>query len=162
MKYLISFGLLVLILAQTSALSLDLSSLVSGAPIGIDGRVLDTPEVAAAKTEHAVAHLNERINLANEAARSADVPINLISVPGLGTLVTTSDVLPLDPEVSELVRNGVSPALLNLEGRLLENSDLRLARVEQAIAQLNDKLRLANDNTRTTDLSSPQELHSNF
>lgn len=40
------------------------------APLGADGRVVDTAEVAAAKAAHAAAHLNERLNLANEAARS--------------------------------------------------------------------------------------------
>lgn len=147
MKYLISFGLLALILAETSGLSLGLSSLVSGAPVGLDGRVLDTPEVSAAKTEHAVAHLNERINLANEAVRS-DVPINLIPVSGLGALITTSGIVPLGLDISELVRNGVPTAILNLESRLLENSNLRLTRAEQAISQLSEKLRLENDNTR--------------
>lgn len=45
--------------------------LTSSAPLGADGRVVDTPEVAAAKTAHATAHVNERINLANEVARSS-------------------------------------------------------------------------------------------
>ncbi|KAL6257495.1 hypothetical protein P5V15_011065 [Pogonomyrmex californicus] len=43
----------------------------SSAPLGADGRVVDTPEVAAAKAAHAAAHVNERINLANEVARSS-------------------------------------------------------------------------------------------
>lgn len=46
---------------------------VPGAPIGPDGRVQDTPEVAVAKVAHATAHLNEKLNLATEAAKSADV-----------------------------------------------------------------------------------------
>lgn len=44
--------------------------LTSSAPLGADGRVVDTPEVAAARAAHAAAHINERINLANEVARS--------------------------------------------------------------------------------------------
>ncbi|XP_011175642.1 cuticle protein 18.7 [Solenopsis invicta] len=44
--------------------------LTSSAPLGADGRVVDTPEVAVAKAAHATAHVNERINLANEVARS--------------------------------------------------------------------------------------------
>lgn len=44
--------------------------LTSSAPLGADGRVVDTPEVAAARAAHAAAHVNERINLANEVARS--------------------------------------------------------------------------------------------
>ncbi|KMQ93251.1 hypothetical protein RF55_6656 [Lasius niger] len=43
------------------------------APLGVDGRVVDTPEVAAAKAAHVAAHVNEKINLANEAARSSGV-----------------------------------------------------------------------------------------
>lgn len=46
--------------------------LTSPAPLGTDGRVVDTAEVAAAKAAHAAAHVNERLNLANEAARSGD------------------------------------------------------------------------------------------
>lgn len=46
------------------------SILTSFAPLGTDGRVVDTPEVAAAKMAHAAAHIHERINLANEIARS--------------------------------------------------------------------------------------------
>lgn len=47
------------------------SSRLVNAPLGVDGRVVDTPEVAAAKAAHAAAHANEKINLANEAARSS-------------------------------------------------------------------------------------------
>lgn len=49
------------------------SSFTSPAPLGADGRVVDTAEVAAAKAAHAAAHANERLNLANEAARSGAV-----------------------------------------------------------------------------------------
>ncbi|XP_011877561.1 PREDICTED: uncharacterized protein LOC105567354 [Vollenhovia emeryi] len=44
----------------------------ASAPLGADGRVVETPEVAAARAAHAAAHVNERINLANEVARSND------------------------------------------------------------------------------------------
>jgi len=44
--------------------------LTSSAPLGADGRVVDTPEVAAAKVAHAAAHVHERTNLANEIAKS--------------------------------------------------------------------------------------------
>lgn len=43
----------------------------SFAPLDVDGRVVDTAEVAAAKAAHAAAHTNQRIQLAREAARSA-------------------------------------------------------------------------------------------
>ena len=156
MKFPISFGLFALVVAQTSALSIGLSSLPTGTPIGLDGRLLDTPEVAAAKAEHAVAHLNERINLANEALRSGEVPITLTSVPGLGTILTTSGVIPFGVDVSQLARNRVPSSLIDSEGRISDNSELRLARAEQAIVQLNEKLR--NDPIRTTDIGSNSDL----
>ncbi|XP_025602740.2 cuticle protein 18.7-like [Athalia rosae] len=43
---------------------------VPGAPIGPDGRVVDTPEVAVAKAAHAAAHVNEKVALVNEATRN--------------------------------------------------------------------------------------------
>lgn len=46
------------------------SRFVNDAPLDVDGRVVDTPEVAAAKAAHAAAHVKEKINLAKEAARS--------------------------------------------------------------------------------------------
>lgn len=49
----------------------DSSRLNDSAPLGADGRVVDTPEVAAARAAHVAAHINEKINLANEAARSS-------------------------------------------------------------------------------------------
>ncbi|KYN07774.1 hypothetical protein ALC62_01285 [Cyphomyrmex costatus] len=39
-------------------------------------RVVDTPEVAATKVAHAAAHVHERINLANEIARSSGGALN--------------------------------------------------------------------------------------
>jgi len=61
------------------------SILASSAPLGVDGRVVDTPEVTAAKAAHAAAHVNERINLANEIARSG------------GSALDSSDVTNSDP-----------------------------------------------------------------
>lgn len=61
-------------------------TLTSPAPLGVDGRVVDTPEVAAAKAAHAAAHVNERINLANEVARSGGDPLD------------SSDVADHDPD----------------------------------------------------------------
>ncbi|XP_071555026.1 uncharacterized protein [Temnothorax nylanderi] len=61
------------------------SILTSSAPLGADGRVVDTPEVAAAKAAHAAAHVNERINLAHEVARSG------------GDASDSSDVADSDP-----------------------------------------------------------------
>ncbi|XP_011050676.1 PREDICTED: cuticle protein 18.7-like [Acromyrmex echinatior] len=77
--------------------------ITSSAPLGTDGRVVDTPEVAAAKVAHAAAHVHERINLANEIARSNG-----------GALVDSSDVADSRilnaPEVATARANGkISP-----------------------------------------------------
>ncbi|KAI4485039.1 hypothetical protein M0802_012845 [Mischocyttarus mexicanus] len=64
--------------------------LVPGAPIGVDGRVVDTPEVAVAKAEHAAAHINERINLANEAVKSAEV---IVPAATLGASIAAAPVI---------------------------------------------------------------------
>lgn len=64
---------------------LTLTSLVAGTPgaaVGLDGRVVDTPAVALAKAEHAAAHLNAQLNLANEAARNSGL-ITLSGSPAL-------------------------------------------------------------------------------
>lgn len=53
----------------------------AGAPLGPDGRVVDTPEVAAAKAQHEVAQINQRIKLANEAAKSADPVVDTTTNP---------------------------------------------------------------------------------
>lgn len=60
--------------------------LTPSAPLGADGRVVDTLEVVAAKAAHAAAHVNERINLANEVARSG------------GDASDSSDVADDDPD----------------------------------------------------------------
>lgn len=40
------------------------------APIGTDGTVMDTPEISAAKLNHAMAHANQQMALANQDARA--------------------------------------------------------------------------------------------
>lgn len=67
---LVFLGLISVALAKPGILSAPLIANISpAAPVGPDGRVLDTPEVAVARAEHAAAHLNERLKLADEAAR---------------------------------------------------------------------------------------------
>ncbi|XP_014478931.1 PREDICTED: uncharacterized protein LOC106746649 [Dinoponera quadriceps] len=111
----------------TTFINNGLSSLTQPAPLGADGRVVDTAEVAAAKAAHTAAHANERLNLANEAARSggasevadnSDTPgvrvdekIDLARIVdgggavvplvfGNGVVVTA--LLPVDPELPEV------------------------------------------------------------
>ncbi|XP_043481720.1 uncharacterized protein LOC122510846 [Leptopilina heterotoma] len=154
----IVFGLVAIFVAESSAVSIGVTSLVPGAHVGVDGRVVDTPEVVAAKAEHAVAHLNERINLVNEAVRSADFPVTSVFTPvsgvGVGTIFTTNGVVPIGVDISQIVRsNQVVPTVVAVDnGRVVfDNSEVRLARAEQVIAQLAEKVRLVNDNSRVVD-----------
>lgn len=153
----IVFGVVAIFATQSLAVSIGVSSLVPGAHVGVDGRVVDTPEVVAAKAEHAVAHLNERINLVNEAVRSADFPVTSVITPvagvGVGTIFTTNGVVPIGVDVSQIIRsNQVVPTVVAVDdGRIYDNSEVRLARAEQVIAQLAEKVRLVNDNSRVVD-----------
>ncbi|XP_070152947.1 uncharacterized protein [Polyergus mexicanus] len=112
-----------------------------GAPLGVDGRVVDTPEVAAAKAAHAAAHVEEKINLANEAARSnsaTDSSQTSDSVILTETVLNTPEVgrvnekINLEGNVLARLRDGsVVPLLLgngvvalvpvDLDGRSLDN-----------------------------------------
>lgn len=72
--------------------------LTSSAPLGADGRVVDTPEVAAARAAHMAAHINERINLANEVARSSGDALDSSNIG--------SDNRVLDTPEAAAARNG--------------------------------------------------------
>ncbi|XP_017794074.1 PREDICTED: cuticle protein 18.7-like [Habropoda laboriosa] len=124
----------VLLAPQVAALAapLTLAKLVPGAPIGLDGRVVDTPEVALAKAEHAAAHINERISLANEAVKSADQVITL-----------TSPVLAGGIEPIALAAKLVPSAPLGPDGRVVDTPEVALAKAEHAAAHINEKLEQA-------------------
>ncbi|XP_029155489.1 cuticle protein 18.7-like [Nylanderia fulva] len=112
------------------------TNLVSGAPIGPDGRVVDTAEVALAKAEHAAAHFNERINLAQEAVRSADVltyvaPTN-VAVIGHGA--------PQLVEPVAVATKLVPGAPIGLDGRVVDTPEVALAKAEHAAAHVNERL----------------------
>lgn len=99
---------------QSSSLVRDDTSpiLMPSAPLGADGRVVDTPEVAAAKAAHAAAHVNERINLANEVARSG------------GDTLDSSDIADGNPDGKVLDISEVATARVN--GKIeLENEAAR-------------------------------------
>ncbi|XP_076636563.1 uncharacterized protein LOC143349306 [Colletes latitarsis] len=131
-------------LAKPGLLSAPLiARLTPAAPIGPDGRVQDTPEVAVAKVEHTVAHLNERINLANEAARSSSASLQAVVQP-TSLLVDRSTVL-------------VPGAPLGPDGRVVDTQEVAVAKAAHAAAQVNERVSLANEAARSVaaDLNRP-------
>ncbi|XP_043260792.1 uncharacterized protein LOC122402236 [Colletes gigas] len=131
-------------LAKPGLLSAPLiARLTPAAPIGPDGRVQDTPEVAVAKVEHTVAHLNERINLANEAARSSSASLQAVIQPA-SLLVDRSTVL-------------VPGAPLGPDGRVVDTQEVAVAKAVHAAAQVNERVSLANEAARSVaaDLNRP-------
>ncbi|XP_034185404.1 uncharacterized protein LOC117606705 isoform X1 [Osmia lignaria lignaria] len=120
---------------QSSLLLASPRILVPGAPIGPDGRVLDTPEVAVARAAHAAAQVNERINLANEAARSAAADLNRH---------TFRQVVPV-------VTNGIliRGATIGPDGRVQDTQEVAAARAAHAAAQINERINLANEAVRS-------------
>ncbi|XP_076300694.1 uncharacterized protein LOC143218927 [Lasioglossum baleicum] len=141
-------GLISVALAKPGILSSPLiATLTPGAPVGPDGRVVDTAEVAVAKAAHAAAQVNERINLANEAARSS-------------LAVQTAVINP----VSTLV--GAGPAILvpgapvGPDGRVVDTAEVAVAKAAHAAAQINERVNLANEAARSiaADLNRPASL----
>ncbi|KAL6433038.1 hypothetical protein ACFW04_006375 [Cataglyphis niger] len=118
------------------------SRFVNNAPLDVDGRVVDTPEVAAAKAAHAAAHVKEKINLAKEAARSGsatdssetsdDVTLTetVLSTPKV-TRVNEKNDLEASDVLARLREGSVVPLVLGngvvalvpvgLDGRPLDN-----------------------------------------
>lgn len=103
-----------------------ITKLVPGAPIGLDGRVVDTPEVALAKAQHLAAHINERVTLANEGLRSAD---HVILASNVEPLVIATKIVPAAP--------------LGPDGRVVDTPEVAIAKAEHAAAHINEKLNLA-------------------
>ncbi|CAD1473685.1 unnamed protein product, partial [Heterotrigona itama] len=108
--------------------------LVPGAPIGPDGRVVDTPEVVVAKAAHAAAQANERINLANEAARSAAADLNRPLV------VANAIVAPA----------ALQAATVGPDGRVQDTAEVAAAKAAHAAAQINERVNLANEAARSS------------
>lgn len=107
-----------------------------GAPIGLDGRVIDTPEVAFAKAEHAAAHVNEKINLAAEAARSADQHVLAYVAPSDAAVVGSAQLVQPVAVTTKLVPG----APIGLDGRVVDTPEVALAKAEHAAAHINEKL----------------------
>ncbi|XP_054009909.1 cuticle protein 18.7-like [Hylaeus anthracinus] len=120
-----------------------LARLTPAAPVGPDGRVLDTAEVAVAKAEHAAAHLNERLNLANEAARSVSASVQTLVQPGSVVLAGPSLLVPGAP---------IGP-----DGRVVDTAEVAVAKAAHAAAQTNERINLANEAARSVaaDLNRP-------
>lgn len=113
------------------------SSQVVNAPLGVDGRVVDTPEVAAAKAAHAAAHANEKINLANEAARSGSA---LDSSETSDKILTEEAISPDSkvlntPEVAR-VNQKINLEAADVLARLVEGSAVPLVLSNGAVAAL--------------------------
>ncbi|XP_031830389.1 uncharacterized protein LOC116426066 [Nomia melanderi] len=139
-------GLISVALAKPGILSSPLiATLTPGAPVGPDGRVLDTPEVAIAKAEHAAAQLNERISLANEAARSSLAPLQP-AVINPASVVVGAPAAVLIPG-----------APLGPDGRVVDTAEVAVAKAAHAAAQVNERISLANEAARSVaaDLTRP-------
>lgn len=139
---LVFLGLISVALAKPGILSAPLIANISpAAPVGPDGRVLDTPEVAVARAEHAAAHLNERLKLADEAARSS------VSIQPL----VAGQVVVAAPRIL------VPGAPLGPDGRVVDTADVVVAKAAHAAAQVNERINLANEAARSVaaDLTRP-------
>ncbi|XP_032683075.1 uncharacterized protein LOC116849738 [Odontomachus brunneus] len=110
------------------------SSFTSPAPLGADGRVVDTAEVAAAKAAHAAAHANERLNLANEAARSEAADASDSSEVADNSPAAADGGIPDAPEVAGARVN----EKINLAGEAVRPSDAltRIADANGAVVPL--------------------------
>lgn len=102
--------------------------------------MLDTPEVAVAKAEHAAAHLNERLKLADEAARSGGVPSS-----SQATVTLKQPSLLVAAPASVLVPG----APLGPDGRVVDTPEVAVAKAAHAAAQANERLSLANEAARS-------------
>ncbi|KZC07868.1 hypothetical protein WN55_09854 [Dufourea novaeangliae] len=132
---LVFVGLISVALAKPGLISGPLiARLTPAASVGLDGRVLDTPEVAVAKAEHAAAQLNERINLANEAARSSGVL--------QATVVRPSSLVVSAPTVL------IPGAPVGPDGRVVDTQEVAIAKAAHAAAQVNERINLANEAAR--------------
>ncbi|XP_036148351.1 cuticle protein 18.7 [Monomorium pharaonis] len=110
--------------------------LVPGAPIGLDGRVVDTAEVALAKAEHAAAHVNEKINLAAEAAKSAEHVLAYVAPsPGVAVVEGAQLVQPV-----AVATKLVPGAPIGPDGRVVDTPEVALAKAEHAAAHVNEQL----------------------
>lgn len=120
--------------------------LVPGAPLGHDGRVVDTPEVAHAKAEHEAAHVNEKINLAHEAHKSADhytysaAPAVVATSYHSNAYASLPVVAASYHAVAPVVAHHVVPAApLGHDGRVVDTPEVAHAKAAHAAAHAEAK-----------------------
>ncbi|XP_057319678.1 cuticle protein 18.7-like [Microplitis mediator] len=174
-KIILILSLIGVAVAKPSALFLSpgFVELRAGAPIGFDGKVVDTPEVALAKAEHAAAHINER--LSHGAAGSVALPVAKFDLSGGapigvdGRVVDTPEVAFAKAEhaaahINEQLEAGsvdtnlltyklakLQPgAPIGLDGRVLETPEVALARAEHAAAHFNERLNHASEGIKNS------------
>jgi len=97
----------------------------SPAPLGVDGRVVDTAEVAAAKAAHAAAHANERLKFAREAARSGAADLSETAESAIGAAPDAT----IDPD-DRILDTEVAHEKISLANGIAKTNDalaLRLA-----------------------------------
>ncbi|XP_014479470.1 PREDICTED: cuticle protein 18.7-like [Dinoponera quadriceps] len=113
------------------------AKLVPGAPIGLDGRVVDTPEVTLAKAEHAAAHINQKIDLAKETIKSADQH-HVIAYGAPAAAVVATEAQLVQPVA--LATKLVPGAPIGLDGRVVDTPEVAFAKAEHAAAHVNERL----------------------
>lgn len=135
--------------------------LVPGAPLGHDGRVVDTPEVAHAKAEHDAAHAHEKVALAAEAAKSADHESHhytpalhaeptvvtsyhskvYSSVPVALSYASYPAALPVHDTIAPVAYAKLVPAApLGADGRVVDTPEVAHAKAAHAAAHAHEKL----------------------
>ena len=134
------------------------AKLVPGAPLGYDGRVVDTPEVAYAKAEHSAAHINEKINLANEAVKSADY---VSYAPAPAVVATSYASVPIAANAYHAVApvaitKLVPGAPIGHDGRVVDTPEVAHAKAVHAAAHLNEKINHANEHSKSLYYAQPQ------
>ncbi|XP_025602736.1 larval/pupal cuticle protein H1C-like [Athalia rosae] len=150
MKFFIAFSALVALAAAKPhgallAPAVAYAHVLPGAPIGVDGRVVDTPEVAHAKAEHAAAHINEKVTLANEAVKSAD---HVVVHGGAPAVISAYSAVPavVSAYSAPLVHARLVPgAPIGVDGRVVDTPEVAVAKAEHAAAHINEKVTLANE-----------------
>lgn len=149
--FLVLFASVGLTLAKPSILGLPTLAYTSlssgGAPVGPDGRVVDTPEVTIAKIQHAAAQLNER-------TRSGDLSGVLVSQSRLPILraLASQDLGGASLALASLVSDRPEGAPVGSDGRVVDTPAVAHAKVQHAVAHLNEKLHLSNEAARNSGL----------
>ncbi|XP_046480850.1 cuticle protein 18.7-like [Neodiprion pinetum] len=116
---------------------------VPGAPIGPDGRVVDTPEVAVAKAAHTAAHISEKVTLANEAVKSADVVA--VAAPDVVSVYSAPAVLSAAYGAPVGYARVVPGAPIGPDGRVVDTPEVAVAKAAHTAAHINEKVTLVNE-----------------